>query len=432
VSERLTFLTGSFAQTLRSAAVTDLRPAADKPPERQLPASSNREAGTTGRCLRHPSEHAEPQADDRLAQMSPRLSIGACLALALMCLSSAPASTQSPSPLPNRREGDYVIRGYTFRSGGTLPEVRLHYTTVGTPIRDSRGKIRNAILVMHGSSSPASQVLAASFTGPLVGAGLALDPDKYFLIFPDLLGAGGSSKPSDGLHARFPKYGYNDMVDLEHRLISEHFGIERLRAVMGISMGGMHTWIWGARYPAMMDALVPISSLPTKIDGRNLLWRRILVNAIRTDPEWKGGEYTQQPRGFLNIMPMFDMLVQSPARLGERLTSYQQADAYLDEVIDETLEEDDANNILYRFEASFDYDLGGELEAITAPVLAILFADDELNPIELGAVDASLARIRRARHVIVPRGPSTEGHRTQVRADVWKDALATFLASLPR
>jgi len=364
--------------------------------------------------------------------MNPTLVTSLCTALALVSLTGGQVFAQPRSPLPNETEGDYVIRDYRFRSGETLSEVKLHYTTVGTPIRDGRGRIRNGILVMHGSSSPASQVLASSFTGPLVGSGLALDPSRYFLIFPDLLGAGGSSKPSDGLRARFPKYGYQDMIDLEHRLITEHFGIERLRAVMGISMGGMHTWMWGTRYPEMMDALVPISALPTKIDGRNLLWRRILANAIRTDPEWKNGDYAQQPRGFLNIMPMFDMLVQSPARLGERLQSYQQADEYLAEVIEETVEEDDANNILYRFEASFDYDIGGELEKIKAPLLAILFADDELNPIELGSIETSIARVRGGRHVVVPRSAVTEGHRTQVRAEVWKDALAAFLASLGR
>jgi homoserine O-acetyltransferase/O-succinyltransferase len=365
----------------------------------------------------------------RMHRQSFQTVCGVCAAVFVIALQAA---AQPRPPLPNQREGDYVIRDYRFRSGETLPELRLHYTTAGTPVRDSRGKIRNGILIMHGSSSPASQVLAGSFTGPLVGAGLALDPARYFLIFPDLLGAGGSSKPSDGLRARFPKYGYHDMVDLEHRLITEHFGIERLFAVMGISMGGMHTWIWGTRYPDMMDALVPISALPTRVDGRNLLWRRILANAIRTDPEWMNGNYARQPRGFLNIMPMFDMLVQSPARLGERLKTYQQADEYLAAVIEETEEEDDANNILYRFEASFDYDIGDELGKISAPLLAILFEDDELNPVELGAIETAMRRVRGGRHVIVPRGAATEGHRSQVVADVWKGSLADFFAALPK
>jgi homoserine O-acetyltransferase len=200
---------------------------------------------------------------------------------------------------------------------------------------------------------------------------------------------------------------------------------------MGISMGGMHTWLWGVRYPEMMDALVPISALPSRVDGRNLLWRRILSNAIRTDPEWKAGNYLAQPRGFLNIMPMFDMLVQSPARLSERLRTYAEADAHVREVVDETLEEDDANNILYRFEASFDYDPAAELGKITAPLLAILFADDELNPIELGVIEPLIARVPHGRHVVLPAGSSTEGHRTQVTASVWVERLAAFLAGLP-
>jgi len=349
-----------------------------------------------------------------------------------LCLASCVASFATALNAQGvAQEGDYIIRNYRFRSGETLPEVRLHYRTIGTPLRDNSGKIRNGVLVMHGSSGDASQVLAASMRDPLIRPGGALDPAKYFLIFPDILGAGKSSKPSDGLRARFPKYGYHDLVDLEHRLVSEHLGIERLRLVMGISMGGMHTWMWGARYPDMMDALVPISSLPVKVDGRNLLWRRILSNAIRTDPEWKGGNYVEQPRGFLNIMPMFDMLVQSPVRLGERLTTYAQADEYVREVVEETLEEDDANNILYRFEASFDYDPSSELANIKAPLLLVLFADDELNPIELGTIDGVISRVPRGRHVVLPASAATEGHRTQVQSSVWANLLADFLAGIP-
>lgn len=342
---------------------------------------------------------------------------------------AAPGVAQTSGP--SITDGDYVIPSYRFRSGETLANVRLHYRTIGTPIRDARGKIRNGVLVMHGSSSDAGQVLAASFREPLVGPGRPLDPATHYLIFPDILGAGQSSKPSDGLRARFPKYGYEDLVDLEYRLVTEHFGIERLRLVMGISMGGMHTWLWGIRHPQMMDALLPISSLPVKVDGRNLLWRRILSNAIRTDPAWLGGNYTAQPRGFLNMMPMFDMLVQSPARLGERLRTYAEADAYVREVVQETIEEDDANNILYRFEASFDYDPAAEVHRITAPLLAILFADDELNPIELGAIEPLIARVPQGRHVVVPAGPATEAHRTQVQASVWAAHVAAFLSSLP-
>ncbi len=348
-----------------------------------------------------------------------------CL-IALVVSFATPVRAQGAMP-----QGDYVIPSYTFRSGETLTDVRLHYRTLGTPIRDGRGKIRNGVLVMHGSSGDASQVLAASMRDVLFAAGGPLDAGRHFLIFPDILGAGGSSKPSDGLRARFPKYGYHDLVDLEHRLVTEHLGIERLRLVLGISMGGMHTWLWGERYPGMMDALVPISALPSRVDGRNLLWRRILSNAIRTDPEWKAGNYVAQPRGFLNIMPMFDMLVQSPARLSERIETYTQADAMVKDVVDETLEEDDANNILYRFESSFDYDPAADLGKITAPLLAILFEDDELNPVELGVIEPLIAQVPHGRHVVLPASASTEGHRTQVKASVWADRLAAFLATLP-
>ena len=340
---------------------------------------------------------------------------------------AGPAAAQARSI----EEGDYVIKNYRFTSGETLPEVRLHFRTMGTPSYDAQRRITNGVLIMHGSSGDASQVLAPSMIGPLTVPGGALDPARHYLIFPDILGAGRSTKPSDGLRAKFPRYGYSDLVDLEYRLVTEHFRIQRLRLVMGISMGGMHAWMWGIRYPGMMDGIVPNSSLPSKIDGRNLLWRRILSNAIRTDPEWSGGNYASQPRGFLNIMPMFDMLVQSPARLAERLTTYRRADAHVKEVIEETLEEDDANNILYRFEASFDYDPEPELGKITAPVFVILFADDELNPVELGAHARALARVRNQQHIVVPASAATEGHRTQVKSEVWAGQLADFLARLP-
>lgn len=355
------------------------------------------------------------------------LLILAVTALLVWCPASAGLAAQQTAI----QEGDYVIKNYRFASGETLPEVRLHFRTMGTPRHDGRNRIINGVLLMHGSSGDAAQVLAPSMIGPLTSRGGPLDLATHFLIVPDILGAGKSTKPSDGLRATFPRYGYSDLVDLEHRLVTEHFRIEHLRLVMGISMGGMHTWMWGIRYPNMMDGLVPISSLPAKIDGRNLLWRRILSNAIRTDPEWNGGNYRAQPRGFLNIMPMFDMLVQSPARLGERLATYAQADAHVKDVVDETIEEDDANNILYRFEASFDYNPEPDLGKITAPVYVILFGDDELNPVELGTHQRTLGRVAHQQHIVIPAGGATEGHRTQVKSEVWSGHLAAFMARLP-
>lgn len=324
-----------------------------------------------------------------------------------------------------------VIKDFRFQNGATLPEVRLRYRTIGTPSRDANGRIRNAVLVLHGSSGDASQVLAPSFSEPLMGPGGPLDAARHYLIFPDNLGNGGSTKPSDGLRAKFPNYGYTDMVELQRRLVMEHLGIARLRLIIGISMGAMHAWMWGIRHPDAMDGLIPIAALPTAIQGRNLLWRMILTQAIRNDPEWNGGNYTKPPRAFLSIMPMFDMLVQSPVRLGEMITTRDRARAHLADVLDETLEEDDANNILYRFEASADYNVEPDLHRITAHVMTILFADDELNPPETVDLDRLIERVPNGRLVLIPAGPDTEGHRTQVKASVWRQHVADFLKTLP-
>lgn len=332
--------------------------------------------------------------------------------------------------VPAVQAGDYVIKGYKFRNGATLPEVKLHYRTMGTPIRDAAGKIRNGVLVMHGSSGDASQVLAASFAGPLFGPGGPIDARSHYLIFPDILGNGGSTKPSDGLRAKFPKYGYEDMVDLEYKLVTEHLDINRLRLVMGISMGGMQSYLWGIRHPNAMDGIVTISSLPNKVEGRNAIWRRILVNGIRNAPDFMGGNYKEQPKVLFSVMAMFDMLVQSPVRLNEQYDTYPKVEAYLDDVTEESVEEDDANNIAYRFDASFDYNPAPELIKITAPLLTITFADDELNPIELGVVEREIKKIKNGRYVIMPATPTSAGHRGQVQAERWKDHVAKFMSVL--
>jgi homoserine O-acetyltransferase/O-succinyltransferase len=219
-------------------------------------------------------------------------------------------------------------------------------------------------------------------------------------------------------------------ITLQHQLITQHLGIERLRLIIGISMGGMQAWMWGTRYPDAMAGLVPIAAMPTPVSGRNLLWRRILSQAIRNDPEWKNGNYDKPPQGFLSIMPMFDMLVQSPARLGESITSYPTADAHLKDVLEETLDEDDANNILYRFESSFDYNPVPDLGRIRAPLLAILFEDDELNPVTLGTMERLMPAVKTGKMVVIPAGPQTEGHRTQVKASVWREHLRDFMTRL--
>ncbi len=342
------------------------------------------------------------------------------------------ASAAGAQSIPAPERHDFIVRNFRFQSGETLPEVRIHYRTVGTPVRDAKGRITNGVLALHGSSGDAGQVLAASFSEPLLGTGGPLDAGKYFVIFPDNLGNGRSTKPSDGLRAKFPKYGYHDMVTLQHRLVTEGLGIDRLKLIIGISMGGMQAWLWGIRYPDAMDGLIPIAAQPVAIQGRNLLWRRILSQAIRKDPEWKNGNYEKQPQGFLSIMPMFDMLVQSPARLGESLTSYPKADAHLEDVLEETLEEDDANNILYRFESSFDFNPEPDLAKIRAPLLTILFEDDELNPTTLGTMERVMPKVKTGRVVVIPAGPETEGHRTQVKASVWREHVRRFMATISK
>jgi homoserine O-acetyltransferase len=348
----------------------------------------------------------------------------------LFVLGAASAAAGQAFPAPERH--DFVVKDFRFASGESLPEVRIHYRTVGTPVRDARGKITNGVMVLHGSSGDAGQVLAPSFSEPLLSKGGPLDAGKYFLIFPDNLGNGRSTKPSDGLRAKFPKYGYGDMVSLQHQLVTQGLGIERLKLIIGISMGGMQAWMWGTRYPDAIDGLIPIAAMPVAIQGRNLLWRRILSQAIRKDPEWKNGDYDKQPQGFLSIMPMFDMLVQSPARLGEIITSYQRADAHLAGVLDETLEEDDANNILYRFESSFDFNPEPDLGKIRAAVLTILFEDDELNPVNLGTMERVMPKVKTGRMIVIPAGKETEGHRTQVKASVWKEHVRRFMDSIAK
>lgn len=352
------------------------------------------------------------------------------LAVLLFILAAASGAAAQSFPAPERR--DFVVKDFRFQNGESLPEVRIHYRTVGTPVRDARGKITNGVLVMHGSSGDAGQVLAESFSGPLLEKGGPLDAGRYFLIYPDNLGNGRSTKPSDGLRAKFPKYGYHDMVTLQHRLVTEGLGIDRLKLIIGISMGGMHAWLWSIRYPDAMDGLIPIAAMPAAIQGRNLLWRRILSQAIRKDPEWNNGNYDKPPQGFLSIMPMFDMLVQSPARLGESITSYAKADAHLGDVLEETLEEDDANNILYRFEASSDFNPEPDLGKIRAPILTILFEDDELNPLNLGTMERLMPKVKTVRMVVIPASQQTEGHRTQVKASVWREHVRRFMDTIAK
>ncbi|MEX1129774.1 MAG: alpha/beta fold hydrolase, partial [Vicinamibacterales bacterium] len=336
---------------------------------------------------------------------------------------------QTPqAPAPSVVQGDFVIRNFRFTSGETLPELRIHYRTLGTPRKDAQGVVRNAVLIMHGTGGTGGQFTGRNFAGELFGQGQPLDAATYFIILPDDIGHGGSSKPSDGLRAKFPRYGYVDMVTAEHRLVTEGLGVNHLRLVMGTSMGGMHTWMWGGMYPGFMDALMPLASLPTQISGRNRAWRRVVIDAIRNDPEWKNGEYTTPPQSLRTAAQMLWLAGSNPVRRQTDAPTLADADRALDAYVANYMKTGDANNILYALEASRDYDPGPGLEKITAPLVAINTADDIINPPELQILEREIKRVSKGRAIVLPLSDRTAGHGTHTMAAVWKEHLVALLA----
>jgi homoserine O-acetyltransferase len=345
----------------------------------------------------------------------------------------AMASTLAAQPAaPAVTEGDFVVRNYTFQSGESLPELRLHYRTLGAPQKDARGRVTNAVLVLHGTGGTGAQFLSPNFADELFGPGQPLDAAEYFVILPDGLGHGGSSKPSDGLRTKFPRYGYLDMVDLQHRLLVEGLDVNHARLIMGTSMGGMHTWLWGQRYPDFMDALMPLASVPGPISGRNRVWRRVLIDAIRNDPAWQGGNYTTQPPSLRTAAQMLWLVSSNPVRRQREAPTLADADLAMETYIANYLSRSDANDILYWFEASRDYDPGPGLEQITAPLVAVNSADDLVNPPEIGLLEQEITRVKRGRAVVIPLSDSTAGHGTHTLAAVWKDQLVQLLRDSAR
>ncbi len=333
-----------------------------------------------------------------------------------------------PAPTP----GDFIIRNFRFASGETLPELRLHYRTLGEPRRDDKGIVQNAVLILHGTTGEGGNFLRPEFAGELFGKGQPLDATRYYLILPDNIGHGQSSKPSDGLKGRFPKYGYQDMIAAQHRLLTEGLKVNHLRLVLGTSMGGMHTWLWGERYPDFMDALMPLASLPTQISGRNRMWRRIIIDAIRTDPEWQGGDYVTQPHGLRIAAEMLALMANNAVQRQKEAPTLEKADKLLDDYVARALRTMDANNILYAVESSRDYDPGPGLEKIQAPLLAINFADDLINPPELGILEREVKRVKRGKAILIPQSEQTRGHGTHTLAAVWKRYLIEFLEETRR
>jgi homoserine O-acetyltransferase/O-succinyltransferase len=328
--------------------------------------------------------------------------------------------------------GSFVVKGFQFASGETLPELRLRYRTLGHPRRDATGLVRNAVLILHGTGGSGEQFLSPLFAGELYGAGQPLDTTSHYLILPDNIGHGRSSKPSDGLHARFPHYGYEDMVAAQYRLVTEGLRVNHLLLVMGTSMGCMHSWLWGERHPEFMDGLVPLACLPTQLAGRNRMWRKMIIDDITTDPDWKSGDYTSQPRGLRAALDLLFVAGSAPLvqqRLGPTRDS---ADAYITRWLESRLAATDANDLLYQVAASRDYDPSAALDRVGVPVLAINSADDFINPPELGIMQRLIARVRQGRYVLIPISDKTRGHGTHTAAATWKEYFAPFVASLER
>lgn len=344
-----------------------------------------------------------------------------CVTLVLAVAISRAADYPAPT------ESDYSIRDFKFTDGETSPDLRIHYRTVGRPEKNADGKTTNAILIMHGTTGSGAQFIRPEFGGELFGPGQPLDAAKFFIVLPDGIGHGKSSKPSDGLHAKFPRYGYRDMVEAQYRLLADALGVNHARLVMGTSMGGMHTWLWGETHPEFMDALMPLASLPTQISGRNRAWRRIVIDAIRNDPAWNGGEYKTEPPSLRTAAEMLWFMSSNPLVRQQEAPDLVKTDQALDKFVGEIVKTDDANDVLYALEASHDYDPGPGLEKIRAPLLAINSADDLINPPELGILEREVKRVPRGRAVIIPLSEKTRGHGSHTIAALWKEDLVRLL-----
>jgi homoserine O-acetyltransferase len=339
---------------------------------------------------------------------------------AAFCLFSFAAAA---AEYPNTKEGDFVVKNFMFHDGEVLPELKLHYVTIGSPSNP-------AVMVLHGTGGSGGKLLTPAFTGALFGAGGPLDVSKYFVILPDAIGHGGSAKPSDGLRAKFPHFDYVDLVEAQQRLVEEGLGIHHLRLVMGYSMGGMETWLWGERHPGFMDALVPMASQPSPMASRNWMLRRMLIETIKNDPGYRDGNYTEQPRE-ARIAYATHLIASAGGTLADQaqFPTREQADTYVDTLV--SVLNIDANDLLYAYAASSDYDPSPDLGRITAPTLAINSADDERNPPETGIMETYLAQVKGARLLLVPASTETRGHGTLVISKFYAAALGDFLKTLP-
>lgn len=343
------------------------------------------------------------------------------LALALSAFGTALAA-------PEPKAADFVVRDFRFRSGETLPELRLRYYTLGTPHRNAKGEIDNAVMVLHGTGGSGRQFLSPQFADVLLAPGGLLDPARYFVILPDNIGHGASSKPSDGLRARFPKYDYADMVEAQHRLVTEHLGVKQLRLIMGTSMGCMHSFLWATTWPEGARALMPMACQPVEIAGRNRLWRRMAIEAITSDPAYRGGDYEAQPvQGLKTAADLLILAGSAPIQMQKSMPSGPSADAWLATELPRRIAGMDANDFIYQVASSRTYDPSKDLEKITAPMTWVNSADDFINPPELGIAEAAAERLKTTRYILLPASEKTRGHGSHTWAVLWKDELADLL-----
>ena len=350
------------------------------------------------------------------------------IALFLVATVCRAQTVQQPISKVMPQEGDYLLHDFHFRSGETLPELRMHYMTLGKPVRDGNGRVTNVVLILHGTGGSGRQFLAPQFADVLFGPGQLLDVTRYFIVLPDNIGHGKSSKPSDGLHAHFPQYDYDDMVLAQHELLLQGLGVNHLRLILGTSMGCMHSWVWGETYPDFMDALMPLACLPVQIAGRNRVWRKMVIDGIRQDPDWKNGEYPTEPRAALQIATDFLLIAGSaPLLMQKNLPTRETADKYLDESVKRITANLDANDLLYAVNASRNYDPSPRLGTITAPVVFVNSADDFINPPELGIAQVEIQKVKKGRFILVPASEQTHGHGTHTWAVVWQQYLQQLL-----
>jgi homoserine O-acetyltransferase len=348
--------------------------------------------------------------------------------LAVIFSCGASLLAQQAAQLPAPAQGDYVVADFHFSSGEALRGLRMHYATFGTAARDAKGKVTNAVLLLHGTSGTGEQFLAPQFAGVLFGPGQLLDVSRYYIILPDNIGHGKSSKPSDSLHAHFPQYDYDDMVGLQHELLEKGLGVNHLRLILGTSMGCMHSWVWGETYPDFMDALMALACQPVQIAGRNRIWRKMVMDAIRNDPDWKHGDYTAQPRAaMVTAADMFYIAAGSALQMQKNYPTREATDAADEEYVKRFTASHDANDLLYAVNASRNYDPSPQLEKIIAPVMFVNSADDFINPPELGIAEREIKRVKNGRFVLIPISDQTRGHGTHTWAAVWQQYLKELL-----